>query len=112
MYYTPNDDFMDNLNFGSPECFEYNKQGIEENPIKTYLVLKLAPTESPETFVSELKSKKVTKKLTDFHHGTTTLAFVYKNGILVAVDSRASMGAYISSQEVKKVIEINSYLLV
>lgn len=44
-------------------------------------------------------------------HGTTTLAFIYKNGIVVAVDSRATMGPYISSQSVKKVIEINPYLL-
>eukprot|EP00897_Mesotaenium_endlicherianum_P009369 jgi/Mesen1/8460/ME000476S07993 len=44
-------------------------------------------------------------------HGTTTLAFCYKDGLIVAVDSRASMGQYISSQTVKKVIEINPYLL-
>lgn len=44
-------------------------------------------------------------------HGTTTLAFIFKHGIIVAVDSRATMGEYISSQTVNKVIEINSYLL-
>lgn len=44
-------------------------------------------------------------------HGTTTLAFKYKSGVVVAVDSRASAGAYIASQNVKKVIEINQFLL-
>lgn len=44
-------------------------------------------------------------------HGTTTLGFCYKDGLIVAVDSRASMGTYISSQTVKKVVEINPYLL-
>ncbi|KAI8800444.1 proteasome component PRE2 [Cladochytrium replicatum] len=44
-------------------------------------------------------------------HGTTTLAFKFKDGIIVAVDSRATGGSYISSQTVKKVIEINPYLL-
>jgi 20S proteasome alpha/beta subunit len=44
-------------------------------------------------------------------HGTTTLAFKYKKGVVVAVDSRASAGAYIASQNVKKVIEINEFLL-
>lgn len=44
-------------------------------------------------------------------HGTTTLSFIFKEGIIVAVDSRASMGSYISSQTVKKVIEINPFLL-
>jgi len=44
-------------------------------------------------------------------HGTTTLSFIFNGGVIVAVDSRASMGPYISSQTVKKVIEINPYLL-
>lgn len=28
-------------------------------------------------------------------HGTTTLGFIFEGGIIVAVDSRASMGTYI-----------------
>ncbi|KAF9317796.1 Proteasome subunit beta type-5 [Podila horticola] len=44
-------------------------------------------------------------------HGTTTLAFKFQGGIIVAVDSRASMGNQVASQTVKKVIEINPYLL-
>ena len=43
--------------------------------------------------------------------GTTTLAFVFQGGVLVAVDSRASQGPYVGSQTVKKVIEINPFLL-
>ncbi|RXH85494.1 hypothetical protein DVH24_009315 [Malus domestica] len=43
--------------------------------------------------------------------GTTTLAFIFKDGVMVAADSRASMGGYISSQSVKKIIEINPYML-
>ncbi|KAL0004536.1 hypothetical protein SO802_012097 [Lithocarpus litseifolius] len=43
--------------------------------------------------------------------GTTTLAFIFKEGVMVAADSRASMGGYISSQSVKKIIEINLYML-
>ncbi|KAJ3170417.1 Proteasome subunit beta type-8 [Geranomyces variabilis] len=43
--------------------------------------------------------------------GTTTLAFKFKDGIIVAVDSRATGGTYIASQSVKKIIEINPYLL-
>lgn len=59
-------------------------------------------------------------------HGTTTLAFRFKGGIIVAVDSRATAGSYIgellcmnhpaeadleASGTVKKVIEINKFLL-
>nr|WCZ58489.1 20S proteasome subunit beta type-5 [Andalucia godoyi] len=44
-------------------------------------------------------------------HGTTTLGFKFQGGILIAVDSRASSGQYIASATVKKVIEINPFLL-
>ncbi|XP_059200412.1 proteasome subunit beta type-5 [Centropristis striata] len=47
----------------------------------------------------------------EFLHGTTTLAFKFQHGVIVAVDSRATAGSYIASQTVKKVIEINPYLL-
>jgi len=46
-----------------------------------------------------------------FSHGTTTLAFICRAGIIISVDSRASIGNFIGSPEVKKIIEINSHLL-
>ena len=46
-----------------------------------------------------------------FNYGTTTLAFKFKGGVVIATDSRATAGSYIASQTVKKVIEINPYLL-
>ena len=30
-----------------------------------------------------------------FNHGTTTLAFKFKHGVIIAVDSRATAGSYI-----------------
>uniref|UniRef100_A0AAQ6AKV5 Proteasome subunit beta n=1 Tax=Amphiprion ocellaris TaxID=80972 RepID=A0AAQ6AKV5_AMPOC len=47
----------------------------------------------------------------DLNHGTTTLAFKFRHGVIVAVDSRASAGRYLASNDVNKVIEINPYLL-
>lgn len=44
-------------------------------------------------------------------HGTTTLAFKFEEGVVVAVDSRATAGSYVASQSVQKVIEINAALL-
>ncbi|KAL6036959.1 hypothetical protein STEG23_033493 [Scotinomys teguina] len=44
-------------------------------------------------------------------HGTSALAFKFCRGVNVAADSRATAGVYIASQTVKKVIEINPYLL-
>lgn len=46
-----------------------------------------------------------------FMKGTTTLAFKYNGGVVVSVDSRATQGNYIASNSVKKVIEINPFLL-
>jgi len=71
----------------------------------------LAPVDHPETFCSDVKKAGVAPGLMDFKKGTTTLGFVFQHGIIIAVDSRASMGSYIGSQTVKKVIEINDFLL-
>ncbi|XP_035284158.1 proteasome subunit beta type-8 [Anguilla anguilla] len=47
----------------------------------------------------------------EMNHGTTTLAFKFQHGVMVAVDSRATKGSYIADQFYNKVIEINPYLL-
>ena len=36
-----------------------------------------------------------------FLHGTTTVAFRYRDGVIVAVDSRASMGSVVGSSTVR-----------
>jgi len=111
------DDFLDDINFGMPESFQLNNEleglytDIPNFNNQSELIFKLAPVEENEKFVSHLKDNKLTKKLTDFKKGTTTLGFVYKEGILIAVDSRASMGSFLGSQRVRKIIEINDYLL-
>lgn len=46
-----------------------------------------------------------------FAKGTTTLAFKFKGGVVVSVDSRSTQGPYIASGTVKKIIEINPFLL-
>jgi 20S proteasome subunit beta 5 len=56
-------------------------------------------------------SSKNSEALIKMVHGTTTLAFKFKDGVIVAVDSRATAGSYIASNSVKKVIEINPYML-
>lgn len=40
------------------------------------------------------------------YHGTTTIAFKYNQSIIVCVDSKASLGDYVGSRSVKKVIPI------
>lgn len=70
-----------------------------------------ANVESPMTFCEDMAESGKAPGLMDFNHGTTTLAFKFKHGVIVAVDSRASQGTYISSQSVRKIIEINPFLL-
>lgn len=43
--------------------------------------------------------------------GTTTLAFTFEHGMVIAVDSRATAGSYIATQTINKVIEVNKFLL-
>lgn len=59
------------------------------------------------------KGDKAKEPISDikFAKGTTTLAFKFKGGVIVSVDSRSTQGPYIASQSVKKIIEINPYLL-
>jgi len=71
----------------------------------------LAPVPDPQSFVQDASESGTCPGLMDFKHGTTTLGFKFNGGIIIAVDSRASMGSYIGSQTVKKVIEINDRLL-
>jgi len=58
-----------------------------------------------QEFNSEVS--KTHKELFDHLHGTTTLAFKYKGGAVVAVDSRASSGSFIADTCVMKCIQIN-----
>lgn len=68
------------------------------------------PVADPVEFLKPFANGESDVKI-HFDHGTTTLAFKFKHGVIVAVDSRATAGSYIASQTVKKVIEINPYLL-
>lgn len=52
----------------------------------------LAP-QAPRTFISDAKAaSESAKRFLSFKRGTTTLAFRFQGGIMVACDSRASMG--------------------
>jgi 20S proteasome subunit beta 5 len=47
----------------------------------------------------------------EFAHGTTTLAFAFKGGIIAAVDSRASLGNFVGSKTTQKVLPISTHIL-
>ena len=47
----------------------------------------------------------------EFAHGTTTLSFVFQGGIIAAVDSRASIGNFVGSKTVQKVLPVSRNIL-
>ncbi|EDL96809.1 proteosome (prosome, macropain) subunit, beta type 8, isoform CRA_b [Rattus norvegicus] len=65
----------------------------------------------PTEFLRSFGDDQERKVQIEMAHGTTTLAFKFQHGVIVAVDSRASAGSYIATIRVNKVIEINPYLL-
>lgn len=46
-----------------------------------------------------------------FEHGTTTISFVFQGGIVAAVDSRASIGNFVGSKTVQKVLPVSKHIL-
>jgi len=65
----------------------------------------------PGNFLKDVWQNPKAPEALHFAHGTTTLAFIFSGGVVVTVDSRSTQGNYIASGTVKKVIEINPYLL-
>ena len=65
----------------------------------------------PSELANVLKNQDGSDNKINFLHGTTTLAFKYNGGVIIAVDSRATGGMYIFSGNVKKIIPINRYLM-
>lgn len=47
----------------------------------------------------------------DVAHGTTTLGFKYQGGIVLCADSRSTLGNFINSQEVKKILVLDKCML-
>jgi len=52
-----------------------------------------------------------TDRLHDKPHGTTTLAFIFQGGLIVATDSRATAGDYIMDPNVTKAIKFNERMV-
>lgn len=89
---------------------EFENQVLHNSEIRADgFCFKLHPAEDQVQFQRDLK--KMAPKMTDFAKGTTTLAFEFQGGVLVAVDARATMGPFISSNNVRKVIEVNEFIL-
>lgn len=76
--------------------------------IVIYYCLILQPAENLSQFTRDENGREIKIK---FDHGTTTLGFMYQGGVVLSVDSRATGGEFIGSQTMKKIVEINDFLL-
>jgi len=66
--------------------------------------------QSFDSVYQHIHMKQLTPPL-EFAHGTTTISFTYKDGIIAAVDSRASIGNFVGSKTTKKILEVNHHIL-
>ena len=103
-------DFLGEEDFGLASCFskqsqfqvapcrDFSNTAVQEEPTADPelnseiradgFCFKLAPSGDQVQFQRQLKD--MAPKMTDFSKGTTTLAFEFKEGVLVAVDARAT----------------------
>jgi len=93
------------------ERFEEGEEFLTAFPNAVDPMKILAPPFPPSELAKVMKNQDGSDAKINFLHGTTTLAFKYNGGIIIAVDSRATGGMYIFSGNVKKIIPINQYLM-
>jgi 20S proteasome alpha/beta subunit len=68
--------------------------------------------QNPFRISQSIQQSRLFKPLDELqYHGTTTLSFICKDGIVVAVDSRASVGSYVGSRTVKKIFPLSKYIV-
>jgi len=102
----------DRLLYGEEEeRFEEGEEYLTAFPNAVDPMKILAPPFPPSELAKVMKNQDGSDAKINFLHGTTTLAFKYNGGIIIAVDSRATGGMYIFSGNVKKIIPINQYLM-
>jgi len=103
---------------GMPTDFHRRKEFNDElsllNPLnfENNMNLAVPPLANPLSSMADFSHDEAGKEVKiQFDHGTTTLGFLYNNGVVLAVDSRATGGSYIGSGTMKKIVEINDFLL-
>lgn len=89
-----------------------NDLAVGAKNLEESAVLACPPFEDPAVNMSRILADGAKDGIKiDFDHGTTTLGFRFQGGVILAVDSRATGGQFIGSQSMKKIVEINDYLL-
>uniref|UniRef100_U5EPP8 Proteasome subunit beta n=1 Tax=Corethrella appendiculata TaxID=1370023 RepID=U5EPP8_9DIPT len=99
--------------FGSSNLNLQPDFGVNSFNFNQNTLLAVPPYQNPAENLAKLQKFGEAKNgiKMDFDHGTTTLGFRFQGGVILAVDSRATGGQFIGSQTMKKIVEINDYLL-
>jgi len=82
-----------------------------ENDNNNDIMRKYKPKFDFQTYEDKSETKLPLSLSSLQYHGTTTLAFIYKDSIIVAIDSRASVGNYVGSRTVKKIFPISETIV-
>ena len=107
---------IEDADWDSPEGL-YNSPQFMTPLFRNQIQFSMPPRTLPfqQQFHKDLQKQKTQskdiKRLMDFSKGTTTLGFKFQGGVLLAVDSRASMGDFNASEEVLKFIPITSKMI-
>jgi len=99
------------LDFGRGKQSNHTEEFQQTSDITKVSNFALANIAAPHTFLSTTFQASNAPEELHFSKGTTTLGFIFKGGVVIAVDSRATQGGFIASQSVQKVITITPYLL-
>lgn len=71
--------------------------------------LPVPPFDNVQKRLAKLEKEDDTKL--ELTHGTTTVGFLFKGGIILAADSRGTNGNFISSQSMRKVVQVHKKIL-
>ena len=111
-----NNYMLQDADWDSPEGL-YNTHQFMTPLFRNNIAFKLPDTSLPMQIKFEKNLQKAKahdkdiKHLMNFHKGTTNVGFTFKGGVVIAVDSRASMGEFNASEEVYKLIPITSKMI-
>ena len=89
--------------FPLPQVADVRPQGVSPSPFPPHRTAQLLVMLHLLGLVSHVRTdarqvdsfEREVMELVKPNHGTTTLGFIFEHGVIVAVDSRASMGSYI-----------------
>jgi hypothetical protein len=102
----------DETSFQSPSTSHYALNLHSINSTMMPQTFEIPQTHDPIGFLKLHTSDSSAESRIKLNHGTTTLAFRFKGGIVVAVDSRATAGSYIGEGVIEKRVKAGRLIVI